>query len=151
MAALSWKSNFNETECRIFRGKVIAGILKTSLWKNDARGELDGHMLTFRTTGFFQRHTEIRDIDGARILGSIEYNLFASSAWITYEETRYKWQFESWMRRKWRVSTEQEEASFEPTGFWKRQGQVFNEDIPAPVILASFFVQAYFRKVSAAS
>lgn len=151
MTALSWKSNFNETECRIFRGKVIAGILKTSLWKYDGRGELDGYMLRFKTKGFLQRHTEIRDIEGTRVLGSIEYNLLGSSAWIVYDNIRYKWKFESWTRRKWLVKTEEDEALFEPSGFWKREGQVTNEAIPAPVILASFFVQAYFRKISASS
>ena len=44
MAALSWKANFNGTEYRIFRGKVIAGLLKTSNWKNSGHGELDGYM-----------------------------------------------------------------------------------------------------------
>ncbi|GGN07766.1 hypothetical protein GCM10010967_49190 [Dyadobacter beijingensis] len=151
MTALSWKSNFNETECRIFRGKVIAGILKTSPWKYDGRGELDGYMLTFKTTGFFQRHTEIRDIDGSRKLGEIEYNLLGSSARITYDGMHYKWKFDSWTRRKWQVSDGEWTARFEAAGFWKREGHVTNDDIPPPVVLASFFVQAYFRKISAAS
>ncbi|SDH32524.1 hypothetical protein SAMN04487996_13334 [Dyadobacter soli] len=151
MTALSWKSNFNETECRIFRGKVIAGILKTSSWKYDGRGELDGYMLTFKTKGFFIRHTEIRDINGNSVLGGIDYNLLGSTAAITYDGIEYKWKFDSWARRKWVVGNSDFEASFEPTGFWKREGRVTNEDIPPPVILASFFVQAYFRKISAAS
>jgi len=151
MTALSWKSNFTETECRIFRGKVIAGILKISFWKTDGRGELDGYMLRFKTKGFFVRHTEICDIEGAKVLGSIDYNLWRSSAWIVYDEIRYQWQFESWMRRKWLVSGGGGEAVFEPLGFWKREGRVINEEIPPPVILASFFVQAYFRKMSADS
>lgn len=151
MTALSWKSNFTETECRIFRGKVIAGILKTTLWKYDGRGELDGYMLRFRTKGFFQRKTQILDIEGEKVLGDIDYNLLGSSAWITYDEIRYKWRFESWVRRKWVVGNSEFEARFEPIGFWRREGRVINEDIPPPVILASFFVQAYFRKISAAS
>lgn len=151
MAALSWKSNFTETECRIFRGKVIAGILKTTLWKYNGRGELDGYMLTFRNKGFFQSHTEIRDIEGKNVLGGIEYNLFRSKARITYEGVRYDWRFESWWRGKWVVGNGESEARFEPVGFWKKEGNVINEDIPAPVILASFFVQALFHKISSAS
>ncbi|MBO9614640.1 MAG: hypothetical protein J7619_18210 [Dyadobacter sp.] len=151
MAALSWKSNFTETECRIFRGKVIAGILKTTLWKYDGRGELDGYMLTFKNKGFFKRHTEIRDIEGTRVVGGIDYNLLGNTAWITYNGMHYKWKFESWTRRKWVVGNSEFEARFEPIGFWKKEGRVINEDIPSPVILASFFVQAYFHKISAAS
>jgi hypothetical protein len=151
MTALSWKSNFTETECRIFRGKVIAGILKTTLWKYDGRGELDGHMLTFRSKGFFNSQTEILDIEGTNVLGGIEYNLFRSKAWITFGEERYDWRFESWWRGKWVVGNGESEARFEATGFWKREGRVINEDIPPPVILASFFVQSFFHKISAAS
>nr|WP_295929228.1 hypothetical protein [uncultured Dyadobacter sp.] len=151
MTALSWKSNFNETECRIFRGKVIAGILKTSVWKYDGHGELDGYMLRFKTKGFFKRHTEIRDIEGSSILGGIDYNLLGTSARITYNEMHYHWKFESWTRRKWLVGNGEEEAVFEPTGFWKREGRFTNDEIPPPIILAAFFVQAYFRKISAAS
>lgn len=151
MTALSWKSNFTETECRIFRGKVIAGILKISSWKYDGHGELDGYMLTFRTKGFFTRHTEIRDIEGTKVLGGIDYNFLGNTAWITYDGMTFKWKFESWTRRKWVVGNNESEAVFEPNGFWKKEGHVANEDIPPPVILASFFVQAYFRKISAAS
>lgn len=151
MTALSWKSNFTETECRIFRGKVIAGILKTTLWKYDGRGELDGYMLTFRTKGFFKSHTEIRDIQGEHVLGGIDYNVFRSKAWITFEGVRYDWRLESWFRGKWVVGNNESEARFESVGFWKREGRVINEDIPAPVILASFFVQGFFHKISSAS
>jgi len=148
MTALSWKSNFTETECRIFRGKVIAGILKTTLWKYDGRGELDGHMLTFRSKGFFQSHTEILDIEGQRVLGGIDYNLFGSKASITFEGMRYEWRLESWLRGKWVVANGESEARFESAGFWKREGNVSNDNIPPPVILASFFVQSFFHKIS---
>ncbi|SEJ82949.1 hypothetical protein SAMN05216327_12257 [Dyadobacter sp. SG02] len=151
MAALSWKSNFTETECRIFRGKVIAGILKTTLLKYDGRGELDGHMLTFKSKGFFQSRTEIRDIEGKNLLGSIEYNVFRSKAHITYDGVCYDWRLDSWLRGKWTVSDGESEARFESAGFWKNEGQVINEDIPPPVILASFFIQSFFHKISAVS
>lgn len=151
MTALSWKSNFTETECRIFRGKVIAGILKTSPWKYDGRGELDGHMLTFKSKGFFQSRTEICDIEGKNVLGSIDYNVFRSKAQITYNGVHYYWRLDSWLRGKWAVSDGESEARFESAGFWKREGQVTNEDIPPPVILASFFVHGFFHKISSAS
>lgn len=149
--ALSWKSSFSGTECRIFRGKVIAGLLKTSAWKNEGYGELDGHMLKFKTKGFFQKQTEILDIEGVQVLGNIEYNLFKNSAWITYEGSRFKWQYDSWLRSKWSVSAEPAVASFSLKGFWKNEGEVSIEDIPPAVILASFFVKVYFNKVAAAA
>ncbi len=151
MTALSWKSNFNETEYRIFRDKVIAGILKTSSWKYDARGELDGYLLSFKTKGFFNPHTEIRDIEGDTLLGGIDCNILKGKAWIIFEEIRYQWKFESWLGGKWVVGNNEIEAHFESSGFWKRKGIVINEDIPPPVILASLFVKAYFNKISDAT
>ncbi|WP_342089139.1 hypothetical protein [Dyadobacter sp. OTU695] len=151
MTALSWKSNFTETEYRIFRDKVIAGILKTSSWKYDARGELDGYLLSFKTKGFFNPHTEIRDIEGDKVLGGIDCNILTGKAWITFDGIRYQWQFESWLGGKWIVGNDGIEARFESSGFWKREGIVINEEIPPPVILASLFVKAYFNKISDAA
>lgn len=150
MTALSWKSNFSETEYRIFRGKVIAGILKTSSWKYDGRGELDGYLLSFKTKGFFNPRIEIRDIEGDRLLGNIDCNILTGKAWITFEGIRYYWRYESWLGNKWVVGNDEIEVRFESSGFWKREGIVIN-DIPPPIILASLFVKAYFNKISAAT
>lgn len=151
MTALSWKSNFTETEYRIFRDKVIAGILKTSSWKYDGRGELDGHLLSFKTKGFFNPYIEIRDIEGDKVLGRIDCKILTGKAWITFDGIRYQWQYDSWLGGKWVVRNNELEARFESSGFWKKEGRVINEDVPPPVILASLFVKAYFNKISAAS
>lgn len=151
MASLSWKANLSGTECRIFRGKVIAGLLKTSSWKNEGYGELDGYMLRFRTTGFWQKNTEIFDIDGTRQLGEIEYNRFNGSAKVVYEGQTYKWRHESWTRRKWSIGSDDSSAQFQASGWWRNAGEVENDDVPPPVVLAAFFVQNYFRKISSAS
>ena len=151
MTALSWKSNFSETEYRIFRGKVIAGILKTSSWKYDGRGELDGHLLSFKTKGVFSPHTDILDIDGDRVLGGIDCKILTAKATITFDGIRYQWRLDSWLGSNWTVGNEEIEARFESSGFWKREGVVTGEDIPPPVILASVFVKAYFNKISAAT
>lgn len=108
--ALTWKTSFSGKECRIFRDKLIVGILKTSIWKGDAYGELNGYMLLFKPLGFWKRSTQILDIEGKKVLGKIEYNWWKSSAVITYEEVTYEWKYLSWNRKRWDVKGPEESA-----------------------------------------
>jgi len=149
--SLTCKFNFTGTERRIFRGKVIAGLLKTSSWKNDGYGELDGNMLRFKTRGFWQRKTEIRDIEGRETLGEIEYHLLKGAATIKYSGRSYHWHFASWTRQKWEVKNDEESAKYQATSLWKNEGELVNEGVSAAVILASLFVSNHFRKITAAS
>jgi hypothetical protein len=149
--SLICKSNFAGTESRIFRGKLIAGLLKINAWKEDGYGELDGSMIRFKTRGFWTRITEIRDIEGERVLGEIHYNLFKGTALITYEELAYNWKFSSWMQQKWIVTKDEDEAGFKTTSYWKQEGELINEGIPAAVLLASLFVHGHFNRMAAAS
>ncbi|NIJ50878.1 hypothetical protein [Dyadobacter arcticus] len=149
--SLSWKSNFISTEFRIFRGKVIAGILRTSSWKNEGYGELDGNLLRFKTKGFLQKITEIRDIEGEKVLGQIQFHFMSSSATITYDHIDYNWKFASWSMRKWNVSNGNAHAAFKKTGFWQKEGEIEDQEIPPAVILASLYAHIHFRKVAAAA
>ncbi|MCE6990731.1 hypothetical protein [Dyadobacter sp. CY323] len=148
--SLTWKSNFSGTEHRIFRGKIIAGLLKTSTWKNEGYGELNGHLVRFKTKGFLQKKTDIQSIDGDKILGNIEFHFLKSAATITYNDISYEWKFEPWSRRKWFVANNGTRADFKLSGFWQKTGEVQNEDIPAAVLLASLYTFIYFQKTSAA-
>ena len=148
--SLSWKSNFSGTEYRIFRGRIIAGLLKTSTWKNEGYGELNGHLLRFKTRGFLQKNTEILSIEGDRILGNIEFHLLKSAATITYDNISYEWKFEPWSRRKWFVADSHTRTEFKLSGFWQKTGEVQNEDVPAAVLLASLYTFVYFQKMSSA-
>jgi hypothetical protein len=149
---LSWKSNFSGTECRIFRDKLIVGLLKTSLWKEDGYGELHGNLLRFKTKGFWKRTTEIWDIDGKRVLGDVRYHLLKSTATITYQDITYHWQFNSWTRRQWIVSNDENNtAGFELKSFWKNEGVIENEDIPAAIVLIALYIHGHYRKISSSS
>jgi hypothetical protein len=148
---LSWKSNFSGTECRIFRGKLIVGLLKTGLWKDEGYGELNGSLLRFKTRGFWKRTTEIRDIEGENIIGEITYHLLKGTATITYDDLSYSWQYDSWTRKTWIVNINDDSANFKLNSFWKNEGEIDNEDIPAAIILASLYVHGHYLKISAAS
>ncbi|MBE9465865.1 hypothetical protein ACFP1I_25505 [Dyadobacter subterraneus] len=148
---LQWKSSLSGKETRIFRGKVIAGLLKKGVWKEDGYGELNGYMLKFETKGFLNRVTTILDIEGKTELGMIEYKTWKSTAVITFENKTYAWNFDSWMRKKWQVGNETSVAVFSKTSLWKNEGEIEVENISPAVVLAGLFVYSYFWKIAAAS
>lgn len=148
---LAWKSSWRGKECRIFRNKIIAGILKTSTWKAEAYGELNGHLLSFKPKGFWKTETQILDIEGKNELGKIEYYWWKSSAVITYERISYEWKFNSWKRTGWNVKGPEETAHFFKTSTWKNEGTIEYEHMPAPILLAALYVQGYFFRATAAA
>jgi len=148
---LIWKSTFRGNESRIFRGKVLAGLLKISSWKDNAYGELDGHMLRFKTHGFWKRYTQILSIEGDKEIGRIDYNMWKSTASITYQEFEYQWKFASWKRNKWSVINSEVAAYFTKTSLWKNEGEIELDHIPSSIVLIGLFVSKYFERISATS
>lgn len=149
--ALTWKTSVGGNEHRIFRGKLIVGLLKTSLWKGDAYGELNGHMLLFKPLGFWKKTVQIFDIEGKNELGRIEYNFWKSSAVITYEQMVYEWKYNSWTRKSWEIKGPEESATFLRSGFWLNEGNIEYEDIPGAVILTGLYVNNYFSRMAGAA
>lgn len=148
---LQWKSSMGGKETRIFRGKVIAGLLKTEFWKNDGYGELNGHMLRFETDGFFDKTTRILDIEGKRELGEIRYRSWKNTAVITYEDKSYELKFNSWMMKNWEVSDGTDTIKFSKTSLWKNEGDVEFENMSPAVVLAGLFVYNYYWKIAVAA
>jgi hypothetical protein len=148
---LQWKSSMSGKETRIFSGKVLSGLLKNSLWKNDGYGELNGHMLRFKTRGFWNPVTEILDIEGEKELGTIRYNAIRSRATILYENKSYDCAFDSWTRKKWRVKNAEESVEFTRTSIWKNEGTIETQNISPAIVLAGLFIYGYFWKIAAAS
>ena len=149
--SLSWKSSLAGNEYRIFRGKLIAGILKISFWKGDAYGELNGHMLRFKPKGFWRNGTQILDIEGARALGTITYNHWNSTAEIIYEGTSYLFRYKSWWKQQWHVTNNEAVVDYKRTGFWKSEGTIENEELSPALVLAGLFVHCHFARLAAAA
>lgn len=148
---LQWKSSMSGNEIRIFRGKLISGLLKRSTWKNEGYGELNGFMVRFKTKGFWKPVTHIFDIEGEKELGTIQYKTWKNTATITYENQSYEWQFDSWMRKKWHIRQNDNRAGFTKTSVWKNEGTIEIEDISPAIVLAGLFIYGYFWKIAAAS
>lgn len=148
---LTWKSSFASNELRIFREKLIAGLLKTNTWKADAYGELNGYMLVFKPLGVWKTGTKILDIEGKNELGSISYDFWKQTAEITYSGQIYIFSYKSWMHQKWEVKGADESARFESTGFWKSEGSITNDGLSGAVLLSALYAHSNFTRINAAA
>jgi hypothetical protein len=145
---LTWTKSPIGGEYRIFRGKVIAGLFKTSLWKGNAYGELNGYMLTFKHKGFFKSETIIFDIEGKNQLGCIKYNFWKQRAEIKYEDEVFLFGYISWTHRSWEVKKENDLATFKSIGFWRNKGEIDSEGITGAVLLCAFYAHGYFSRMN---
>lgn len=148
--SLTWKSSFTGSECRIFRGKVIAGILKVSIWKSEGYGELNGHLLRFRPKGFLKNNITLLDIEGKKELGQISINYWKRSAVIVYNDISFSLKYTSWFRQRWTVTSGEDAAVFEQSLFGKN-GSIEEDYITPAVILSALYVNVIFGKTVAAT
>jgi hypothetical protein len=142
---VSWKKNVWTREYRIFRDKLIVGLLKGSTLNRQAYGEFNGAMLRFRNKGFGNSQTSIYDIEGTREVGQIHYNIWKSSARISFEGKTYEWKYESWRRNKWRISDSHDCAQFNVTGIWQKEGTIDIGNLPQAVVLIGLFIGNHFK------
>lgn len=148
---LTWTTSLGGREYRIFRGKLIAGLFKTSVWKGDGYGELNGYMITFKPKGFWQSETIIFDIEGKRELGNITYKFWKQRAEIRYEGEVYYFRYTSWTHQSWEVTKDNDFANFKSTGFWKNKGDVYSEGLSGAVVLSAFYAHQHFTRINAAA
>ncbi len=146
--SLRWQASVTGGEFRIFREKIIAGILKVSLVKGDAYGELNGFMLRFKNRGFWNRTTQILDIEGTRQFGDISYNFWKGTAVVNYEDKTYHWKYESWRRHKWQLLDGNDVVGYESTSLWKRTGNIDNEYLSPALVLAGLFIHSHFVRMT---
>ncbi|HEV7349140.1 hypothetical protein [Telluribacter sp.] len=142
-----WKTVGWQSEYRIFREKVIVGILKRGSWGTDTYGEYNGYLVRFDTKGFGKRSARILDIEGQKVLGSVKFRRFPTSATITYEGEEYQWNYQQWSRYKWSVRHTDEEATYVAARPWQGGGGTIQYDYLHPaIVLVGLYVHSYFRQ-----
>jgi hypothetical protein len=148
---LTWKKSFAGNETRIFREKLIAGILKTNTWNGHAHGELNGYMLVFKPLGFWKTGAKILDIEGRTELGSISYKIWKQTAEITYSGESFTFSYKSWTHQKWEVKGAEGSVLFESTGFWGTKGNISFDNVPGAIMLSALYVHSFFSRMNAAA
>ncbi len=146
---VTWKTNIWKNEYRLFRGKLIVGLLKRNTWNNDAYGEFNGSLLRFKSLGFWKAKTQIRDIEDQRTLGHITYNLWKGTAIIEYEAQEYLCTFSHWKHNNWSVRAGAESAEYR-MNFWHSKGEIQIEYLPDALVLAGLYAQSYYGVLSMA-
>lgn len=149
--SVTWKSKALGQEYRIFRNKIIVGILKKETWKRSAYGEYNGAMLRFRPKGFWNTRTLIYDIEGNNQLGSIAYNSWKSTGQIIFQDQTFEWKYASaWKRNQWTLTDGNDFATYKVTNIWKGEGEIEAEGIPPALVLIGLFIHDYFETMTAA-
>lgn len=151
MSSITWKSNGMRQEYRIFRNKIIIGLLKKETWKRAAYGEYNGAMLRFKPKGFWNTETLIYDIEGNNQLGSIEYNSWKSIATVTFQDQTFECRYESaWKRNKWTITNGNDSANYIVTSIWKGEGEIEAEGVHPGIVLIGLFIHDHFETMTAA-
>ena len=149
--SVTWKLKALGQEYRIFRNKIIVGILKKETWKRSSYGEYNGAMLRFKPKGFWNNETLIYDIEGNNQLGSIEYNSWKSTGQIIYQDQTFEWKYASgWKRNQWILTGANDSATYKVTNIWKGEGEIEVEGVPAALVLIGLFIHDHFQTMTAA-
>jgi hypothetical protein len=147
---VTWKTTGWAQQYRIFRDKIIVGILKKEGWKGEVLGEYNGAMLRFRPTGFWKTGTVISDVEGTRELGMIEYDTWKSIGKVTFQDKEYEWKYESWKQNKWSISHEEEFAKYAVTNVWRGEGSIDIEGIAPELVIIGLFIDDHYKMLGAA-
>lgn len=144
---IRWQAMGVGREYRLFQEKQIVGILKNNIWNRKAYGELRGYLMRFEMQGYGQRKARILDIEGQRVLGSIEFRFFPRKAVIHYEEERYEWlNSEKDSGKGWSVSGDTERTDYQSADASASNGTITDAYLHPVVLMAGLFVQGYFLK-----
>ena len=141
-----WQTLGLDQEYRLFREKLIVGLLKKSFLRNSAYGEYHGYLLRFEAPRWGRSQARILDIEGKKVLGTIAFGYFPRSATITYEGETYAWKSLSWHR--WTVTQADETATYEAGRGWTQggTGTIAYDYLPPAVVLSGLYVRSYFRQ-----
>ncbi|GHB53892.1 hypothetical protein GCM10007390_03510 [Persicitalea jodogahamensis] len=138
-------------EYRLFNGRQIIGILKNDFWNRKAYGEFKGFLVRFEHQGMGKKKAWILDIEGEKVLGTIEFSTSPRSATITYDGEGFNWNtLHEKPRGSWLVGNGEEESRYLAEGSLGSQGKITDAYLPPVVLLAGLYVRGYFlaRRVS---
>lgn len=134
-------------EYRLFNGKQIIGILKNDFWNRKAYGEFKGFLVRFEQEGFGKKQARILDIEGEKVLGSIEFSTSPRAATIAYEGEHFDWNtLNEKPRGSWMVRNEEEESRYLAEGSMGSRGKITDAYLPPIVLLAGLYIRGYFLK-----
>ena len=134
-------------EYRLFIGKQIVGLLKNNLWNSQGYGEFKGHLMRFEKDSQRRHGARILDIEGEKVLGTIEFGLFPRAATIRHDGETYTWRsLKSNAKGSWAVGHAEEETQYLAAGRMGTQGTISEGYLPPIVTMAGLYIHGYFFK-----
>ena len=143
---INWKKNFFAEVYKINAyGKQI-GELKDKTFSKTATAVLNDRHYSFRTTGFFQQHTEIRDEAANKVIGEITYGTSLTKATININGEVTHWKYTNTWNTKWRVFNDRGvEINYRGSA---QNGTISSNTEDPLLILSGLFITHYFWQIA---
>lgn len=148
MEVLTWKlKGLFGFEVAILKDRLLVGMLKQSVWSNNAYGEVRGRMLRFSQVTFLPRKFRIKDIEGVAERGSIDFKWLRGRADIVLDGKKYTWEKDGWFGAGFRVRSEEGDELKLTSDRWSGLNGTLEFDYIDPAIfLVGFYILGVFRK-----
>lgn len=142
---ISWKMLGLAREYRLFNGKQIVGLLKNNFSNRKAYGEMHGFLVRFEHTGLIEKQARILDIEGEKVLGTIEFKSSPKAAIITYEGESFAWDsLKEKAHGSWSIVGAEETVEYLAEDKTGSQGIMKDAYLPPVVLLAGLYAHGHF-------
>ena len=116
--------------------------------KITSRGELNEKKYTFKTTGFFNQHTQIIENNENKIIGEITYNNWMNKATININGKKFELKYNNIWNSKWSITSLNEtQISYNSS---TSTGQIQSNTDNELLILSGLFVANYYLQMTLA-
>ncbi|MCT8339195.1 hypothetical protein MG296_03950 [Flavobacteriaceae bacterium TK19130] len=144
---LHWKKKFFSNQYRIFENGREVGHFKDQPFSNTTIAGLKGQKYTFKTTGFFKRHTEVLDASNT-VVAEIEYGNWMRTASISIKGDVYSWKYDNTWNTKWSIRNHKGiEINYAGSS---TKGEIKANVEDTVLVLAGLFITNYYWQTTVA-
>ncbi|MCT8341273.1 hypothetical protein MG296_14520 [Flavobacteriaceae bacterium TK19130] len=138
---LIWKKKFFSNHYRIFEHGHQIGELINKPFSNTTKAKLNGEEYIFKTTGFFNRNTEIIDSSG-NVVGKIDYGSLMRKATISTKESVNSLKFDNSWNTKWSIQNKNRtEIKYAGSS---TKGEIESKVDDSILLLSGLFITNYY-------
>jgi hypothetical protein len=143
----NWKTKLFSRKFDIYQNEILKGELNKENWSRKVNGELNIRRVMFETKGVFKHETMIIDSHGEIPLGKISYSNWKAKSEVLYQNKKYKWQFDNFLRSRWSISDENGVIIRYHSNAFK--GIIVSYTRDEILILVGFFIRNFLKQRSA--
>ena len=144
----NWKKGIFSESYKIFNNETQIGSLSNKSFSQTSRGELNEKKYTFKTTGFFNQHTQIIENNDNKIIGEITYNNWMNKATININGQKFELKYNNIWNSKWSITSLNEtQISYNSS---TSTGQIQSNTDNELLILSGLFVANYYLQMTLA-